>query len=228
MKYLLIPTFLATLIACGTLAARELNVRTLALVKGENLPERYVKVAEKYVALSFSYIQPSEVIETLAGEASLSLYEQVTDPEGEVSYKIAKAIKLPAGAKGVLLLGWKGVKDTRYLAIDDDFLSAKYDNWLLVNTASKELAFRIGDDNKPIKIKANGVTNYKLTAREGTGVSVVGRAKWGEKMKTFYSTYWPVRAGERGIVIFFYHKGDRIALRKITDILLKPKKKTEE
>ncbi len=226
MKAIII--LMVALSSCGLLAAREINTRTLALDKSGDLPERFVKVGETYVALSFSYIEPGELMPVVAGDSSLPLYESVESEEGKVSYKMVKEVKLPAGAKGVLLLGWIGPEGPRYLAVDDDFLSAKYDKWLLINTASKEVAFRIGDDNKPLRLKANSVQNYQLTAREGTGVSVVGQAKWGEEVKTFYSTYWPVRAGERGIVIFFYHKGERIALRKITDILLKPKEKSTE
>lgn len=163
-----------------------------------------------------------------AGDSSLPLYESVKSEKGEVSYKMVKEVKLPAGAKGILLLGWMDSEGPRYLAVDDDFISAKYDKWLLINTASKDVAFRIGEDNKPLMLKANSVQNYKLTAPADSGVAVVGQAKWDEKVKTFYSTYWPVRAGERGIVIFFYLKDERIALRKITDVLFKPEEKAKE
>lgn len=225
MKAIII--LMVTLGACSLLAAREINTRTLALDKSGDLPERYVKVAEGYVALSFSFVQPGEVMPVFAGDSSLPLYEQVETKGGNISYKLIHEVRLPAGAKGVLLLGWIGPDGPRYLAVDDDFLSAKFDQWLLINTASKDVAFRIGDDNKPLMLKANSVQNYKLTAPEGTGVSVIGQAKWGEEIKTFYSTYWPVRAGERGIVIFFYHSGERIALRKITDTLFKPKNESK-
>ncbi len=228
MKTLQILIVFSTLIIFGSLSANALSVRTLALNKGGKFPDRYVKVDKEYVLLSFSHIQPSEVILASAGEAVLPLFQPVTDPEGKVSYNVVEQVKLPAGAKGVLLLGWNGPKGPRYLAIDDDFLSAKYDKWMLINTAPKDVAFKIGDDNKSIIINSNSVKNYKLTAAENVGVSVVGKAKWGEKVKIFYSSYWPVRSGERGIVIFFSYRGDRVALRKISDVLLKPKKKTEE
>ena len=213
----------AALISCSSLVARDLNVRSLALDKGQDLPERYLKVGDEYVALPFSSMQPGELVQVSIDASSLPLFESVKGPAGEVSYRVVKEVKLPPGAKGVLLLGWLAPEGARYLAIDDDFMSAKYNDWLLVNTAPKEVGFRIGEDNKPIMISANGVTKYKLTAAEGTGVAVVARAKWGDKVKTFYSTYWPVRAGERGIVIFFYQKGERMAVRKITDMLLKSK-----
>lgn len=228
MKAMKMLMLMVALGSCGFLAAREINTRTLALDKAGGLPERYVKVGEGYLALSFPYIEPGAVMPVIAGDSSLPIYESVKSEEGKVSYKLAKEVKLPAGAKGVLLLGWMGPEGPRYLAVDDDFLSAKYDEWLLINTAPKDVAFRIGDDNKPVMLSANSIKDYKLTAPAGTGVSVVGQAKWGDKVKTFYSTYWPIKAGERGIVIFFYQKGDRVALRKITDILLKPEVKTRE
>lgn len=219
MKTIKMIMLMVALTTCGFLDAREINMRTLALVKTGDLQERYVKVGQEYLALSFSYTQPGEVLPVFADESSLPLYESVESNRGMVSYRMVMEVKLPAGAKGVLLLGWMSSEGPRYLAVDDDYLSAKYDKWLLINTASKDVAFRIGDDNKPLILPANSVRNYKLTAPEGTGVSVIGKAKWGEEVKTFYSTYWPVRANERGIVIFFYHKGERIALRKITDTL---------
>jgi hypothetical protein len=228
MKAMKMIMLMVALGSCGLLAAREINTRTLALDKAGDLPERYVKVGEGYVALSFGYIEPGKVMPVLAGESSMPIYEPVKSEEGKVSFKMVKEVKLPAGAKGVLLLGWMGPEGPRYLAVDDDYLSAKYDEWLLINTAPKDVAFRIGDDNKPIMLNANSIQDYKITTPAGKGVSVVGRAKWGEKVKTFYSTYWPIKAGERGIVIFFYQKGDRVALRKITDILLKPEEKAKE
>lgn len=221
-------TLIVALSSCSFLAAREINMRTLALDKTTDLPERHVKVGEEYVALSFNYIEPGKVMPVIAGETSLPLFESVKSEEGKVTYKMVKEVKLPTEAKGVLLLGWMTSEGPRYLAVDDNFMSAKHDNWLLINTAPKDVAFRIGDDNNPIMLNANSIKDYKLTAPEGTGVSVVGQAKWDEKVKTFYSTYWPIKSGERGIVIFFYQKGDRMALRKITDILLKPEEKTKD
>lgn len=228
MKCIKMIMLMAALGSCDFLAAREINMRTLALDKTANLPEHYVRVGENYAALSFNFIEPSGVMLALATETSLPIYKSVKSEDGKVSYEMEKEVKLPAGAKGVLLLGWMDAQGPRYLAVDDNYLSAKHNNWLLINTAPKDVAFRVGDDNEPTMVNANSVKDYKLTARENTGVSVVGQAKWDEKIKTFYSTYWPVRAGERGIIIFFYQKGDRMALRKITDILVKPEEETKE
>lgn len=228
MKAVKMIILMAVLSSCGISVAREINMRTLALAQEGDLPKRYIRVGEEYVELLFSYIEPGKVMPAFAGESSLPLYESFKGEKGEVSFKMVKEVNLPAGAKGILLLGWMSPEGPRYLAVDDDFISAKYDRWLLINAASKDVAFRIGEDNKPIMLKANSVQNYQLTAPEGSGVAVVGQVKWGEQVKTFYSTYWPVKAGERGIVIFFYHKGERIALRKITDVLFKPEEKTQE
>ncbi len=225
MKTLIALFIIGASSAWNALAAREINIRAMALDRGADLPELFVKVAGGYEPLAFSHIQPGEVFQTAIEASTLSLFKQITSDQGSISYDVAENIRIPAEAKGVLLLGWTGHEGPRYLAINDDFLSATYDNWLLVNAAPKDVAFRIGENNNPIIVNANSVTNYKLNVPEGAGVAVQGQAKWGDKVRTFYSTYWPVKAGERGIVIFFYLQNDRMALRRITDVLSKPEEK---
>ncbi len=220
MKSFQIALLTGLLMLGQALHAETLHVRALALSADPAMPERYVKVADGYEKLSFSSMQPSGLVRALAAEAALPLFELKQNPKGEVAYALVEKIKLPAGAKGVLLLGWASKDAARYLAIDDDYLSAKFNDWLLVNAGDKPIAFQIGREEKPIPLKGNSIVNHRINTRENAGLDVVARSQWGEKVKTFYSTYWPVRSGERAIVIF-YERGDRIAVRRITDVLLK-------
>lgn len=201
-----------------------LGVRSLAMASDPKLPERFVKTEDGFTALVFSVIEPGELTFALTTAAELPLFERHIDSSGKVSHKLADMVKLPGGAKGALLLGWMSESGPKYLAIDDNYLSAKHNDWLLINAAPKDVAFQIGYEEKPFLISANSVKNHRLNTDENVGVSVIGQAKWGKETKTFYSTYWPVRGGQRGIVIF-YERRDRISVRRITDVLLKPEEK---
>jgi hypothetical protein len=223
MKLLQISILLVTLITCDSLVARTLSVRTWEVTRNQDLPERYVKVADKYVELSFSFKQPGEFLQATAGEATLPLYELIKEPDGKPSYKIAEEIKLPEGAEGVLLMGWKGADGPRYFGIDDDFSAKKYDDWLLINAATKEVTLQLGKVDKEIMIEADSSMNHKINAQGGKGIAVVGKAKWREKLKTFYSTFWSYNPEQRGMIIFFYDQGDRVGLKKIQGMLLKPR-----
>lgn len=227
MKAYLVLSTLYILLLTGVGHSRELAVRSLALNGAFPLPEHYVKVDDGFQRLSFSVVQPSEVIEASAGENSLALYEQKIKSDGKFAYEIVKKVKFPSSAEGILLLGWMDGKESRYLAIDDNYLSAKYHDWLLINVTSKSVAFQFGLKNKPVVIKERSTRKYKIISPAQSGVSVIGKAKWGDKIKTFYSTFWPIRGKERGIVIFYAHR-DRVAVRKITDVLLERESKTDE
>lgn len=203
-------------------AAREIGVRGLALDRADAMPERYVRVKDGYELLRFLSSQPVELISAIV-ESDLLLYEKKMNDKGEEIYQVAEKVNLPVGAKGFLVLGWKDEEKYRYLAINDNFSAAKYNNWLMINTTSKPLAVQIGKKNKPFGLKPNQATNYEVESPEGAGAAVMGRAMLEGEVKTFYSTYWPIRKGERSIVIFV-ERGDRISVKKISDSLFKPKK----
>ena len=222
MKLLQILIPLVTLVLCDSLAARALDVRTLTMAREQELPERYVKVADGYASLSFPATQPGKLVRALASTSALPLFELVKDSDGPPAYKMVEQIALPTGASGVLLLAWKSKEGLSHLAVDDDFLSAQYNEWLLVNTTTKSVALQIGSENKSLMIDANSVLDHKVNESKGTGVAVVAKAKWGEELKTFYSTYWPVREEARGVIVFFYETADRLAVSKITNTLLNP------
>ena len=205
---------------------RQIGVRGLALERADPLPERYIKVKDGYELIQFLYSQPVQLIIAYT-ESALPLFEKKKNDEGEEAYEIAEKVSVPASAKGILLLGWKGEEGPRYLAIDDNFPAAKYNNWLMINAASKPVAFRIGKENKPFIVKASSAENYKVNVPEGRGAAVLGQAEMEGEAKTFYSTYWPIREKERSIVIFF-EREDRMRLRKISDSLFVPKKSPDE
>lgn len=224
MKALSVIFFVAGLCCAQANTARVLGVRSLAMAKLPKLPERFVKTEEGYVELVFSMVQPSKLTPALTTSSELPLFERTIGSDGKISHQLAQQVKLPEGAKGVLLLGWMAQDGAKYLAIDDNYLTAKHNDWILINAATKDVAFQMGYEEKPLLIKANSVKKHRLNANQETGVSVIGQAQWGAKIKTFYSTYWPIYGGQRGIVIFYGHR-DRIAVRRITDVLLESSEK---
>ena len=198
-----------------------IGVRGLALERNPAMPERYVKVKGGHEFVHFLSSQPVVLIKAIV-ETDLFLYEKKLNDKGEEIYVIAETIKLPAGARGVLVIGWKGKEKFEYLAIKDHFSDAKYNDWLMINTTSKPLAIQVGKKKKPFTLKPKRETVCKIDSPEEVGAAVLGLVKLEGEVKTFYSTYWPIRKGERSILVFV-EKGDRIITRKISDSLFKPK-----
>jgi len=203
--------------------AQTINVRTLALRAGE-LPEVYLRVGEKYEKLRFSAVQPSSTVRAIRVNP-LPLYKRETDAEGKDVYVVAYKIKIPTGAKGIMLLGWKSGDKVRHLAIKDDFSKARFNDWLLINTSKKPIIFKVGQKAKPFLVKAGSAETYPLKrVREGKGTEVTAHAKFKGKVKLFFSTYWPVFPGKR-MVVLFVDDGRKIRVKRIIDKLVPVKKK---
>ncbi|HKK19094.1 MAG TPA: hypothetical protein VJ952_10480 [Opitutales bacterium] len=220
MKMLLLVLPLAVVLLQGLEANTSpiIGVRTLVLGDVPEMPERYLRTEEGYELVEFSKRQPSKLIHAYRSEG-LTLFAK-SSAGGKDIYRAVDQAGLPAGAKSILLLCWDHDAELKYLAIDDNILEAKYDNWLMINTTGKAIGFRIGEDEKPFFIKPNSIQNCRIASQQGVGVGVEGRAEWDGEVKKFYSTYWPVREGQRSIVIF-YQRGNSVKIKKISDHLLK-------
>lgn len=94
-------------ILCQLTLADVIGVRGLALERNPAMPERYVKVKGGHEFVHFLSSQPVVLIKAIV-ETDLFLYEKKLNDKGEEIYVIAETIKLPAGARGVLVIGWKG------------------------------------------------------------------------------------------------------------------------
>jgi hypothetical protein len=129
---------------------------------------------------------------------------------------VAHRVKLPAGAKAILLLGWTSGDSTRHVAIKDDVGAAGFDNWLLINTTKKPIAFKVGDKSSPVQIAPGKSRNYKITVEKNKGAAVLAQAPVKGKAKTFFSTYWPVYGDKRAVVLFV-EDGNKIRVKRISD-----------
>lgn len=204
---------------------RPISVRTMAMNSIESDTLFFASSGdEKWVEVNWSQRQPSKPVETFTNRGVLSLFSEDTDPKAKSPYKIAHQVKITPGAKEILLFGLMKDDKLQLLPIVDDFLGAKYDRWLMINFSSREIAFRVGSDSKPILLKSKDSKIYKISVAENTGATVLGQAKIrGSEPKTFYSSYYPVKKGRRTMV-FFADDGDRIITRFVVDHFPRKKK----
>ena len=110
-RHLVSSVLLCILIGGGHLFAQDIAVRTLALKSGA-MPEFYLKGAENHHVLEFSATQPGEIVRALRA-SPLPLYRKELNDDGEANFVVAQKVKVPAGANGILLLGWKSGDETR-------------------------------------------------------------------------------------------------------------------
>ncbi len=201
-------------------AQQTLAVRTLSLRDGE-MPQLYLRGVKEYHALEFSSVQPGEVMRALAAN-TLPLYRQETDSGGKQRWVAAQQIRIPAGAKGILILAIANGDKTLFTAIDDDFTSARHNDWLLINVSSKPITFLVGEKSKPVVIQPGASTKYRVSAPGGKGAAILAQAPIKGKPTVFYSTYWPVYSDRRSVILFA-DNGPKILVKRISDMLAQTK-----
>lgn len=94
----------------------------------------------------------------------------------------------------------------------------------MINASSHPIAFKAGDTAKPLLLKPGVSTTHPVTAAKGEGIEITAQASLKGKVRTFYSTFWPVYADKRSVVVFV-DDGTRILVKRISDSL--PKKKVD-
>ena len=143
-----------------------LGLRSLNLGK-EELPEVFVRGEENHILLRFSRRQPTKAVEVLRANTTLPIYRRETNEDGEETFAVADKVKVPSGAKGILLLAWAKGDGVRYVAIEDNFAAARFDRWLLINAGSRPVALQVGEGTKPVVIKPGSSTTHKIEAPGG-------------------------------------------------------------
>jgi len=203
------------------------SLRTLQL-GGEEMPESLVRVpdAKEPVMLTWLTSQPNEPIKVIHN-GKLQLFRQAQDPEGGTVLEIMATINIPKSAKEILLLGWSDNKESKYVAIEDQFLDAKFNEWLAINTSVNDVAILAGDDGKPVRVNPGKSVIFRPKIEEGKGVKVFAQTMRKGELKTFLSSYWPAFPGQRTLIIF-YDDGDKMRARRIGDRFLVKKEKEGE
>lgn len=217
-------------IACairGQADDKTLEVRTLALTEC-NMPTLYLGTPDGHVALEWSHLQPAEPLKAkLANPLPLYREGKPVTP-AEPAFLIDRKIKLPSTPGGVLLLGWSDDNTTHLVALEDNFSSARFNDWLLINAASRPVAFLVGEEDagKPKVVQPGTSVGYRVHPPAGKGAQVVAQIPVDGKAKTVFSTYWPIYPDKRAVVIFA-DDGEKVRVKRISD-KLKPKKDDKE
>ncbi|MEY3395783.1 MAG: hypothetical protein RL346_2020 [Verrucomicrobiota bacterium] len=198
-----------------------ISVRTMALSEIEGPPLFFATGGEKpWVPVHWSRRQPSRPTVTLAPEGVLSLFQMKENPDGKTAYQAAHALKLSPNAKEILLFAWMAEGTLQLQPVDDDFLGKQHNRWLLINFSDKEIAFKVGDESKPIFLKSKTSELYSINVAENQPATILGQARIrGKDPKLFYSSYFPVKAGRRTIVLFT-NDGDKIRTKLVIDHFL--------
>ena len=152
----------------------KIAIRTLSL-RADEMPELFVHNGKEHLPLGFSAVQPGETIEALAANP-LPLYRSSTGEDGKDGFVIAHRVKLPDRASGVLLLGWMQGDAPRFVAIQDEFSKAAYNDWLLINACSHPVAFKAGEKATPLLLKPGVSTTHRVSAAKGEGIEVTAQA----------------------------------------------------
>lgn len=218
----LLPAVIASLV-CGVPAfAQKISVRTMALTSAD-MPELYLKTEgdEPLTPVAWPSRQPSKPIVALR-DGALPLYRCETDDKGKASLKVAHRVKVPADAGEILLLGWSDGDEIRLHALKDDFMGADFNDWLLINFSSKVIAFRIGEGSLPIKLQSGDSRIYRIAVPRNKGATALGQAMIRGEARTFYSTFVPVKDGQRTIMLFA-DDGEKIRTKRIIDRFLTKK-----
>lgn len=158
----------------------------------------------------------------------LPLYRSEIDAKGNQAFVVAHRVKVPAGASGLLLLGWAVGDQARYVALADDFAAARFNDWLLINASSRPVAFKVGRDAQAVMVASGGSATCRITAPPGQGAAVLAQAPIDGEPKVFFSTYWPVRGDQRTVVVFADDGPDRILVKRISDKLAPAKPEPDD
>ena len=206
--------------------AKKISVRTMVL-GSVKMPELYFMTMgeETMIPVHWSKRQPSKAVEAIY-ESTLPLFRLEVDEEGKNIPVVAHQVKIPQGAKEILLFGWKHKDKINLLALGDNFLSAKYSDWFLINLSSKSIDFIVGRESKPIKVNSKQAKSYTIKVDEDKGAAILGKANIRDKDRIFYSSYIPVRS-ERRTIIIFSDDGDKIRTTPVADLFSRRPKASE-
>jgi hypothetical protein len=209
---------LAFLMAGSALAQdAQISLRLLQL-GGDEMPDSWVRSAEgkgDLVKLAWLSSQPSAPVK-VTHDGQLKLFRYITNDKGEKIPELANTIKLPAPAKEVLLLGWEKDDKAKYVAIKDQFLNAKFNDWMAINASENRTAVLAGDKGEPVLVEPGKSMIFQPNIQEGKGVKIIAKSQRKGELKTFLSSYWPAFSGQRTLIIF-YDDGNRMRAKRIGD-----------
>ncbi|WFB34778.1 hypothetical protein P3T73_11465 [Kiritimatiellota bacterium B12222] len=193
-----------------------LHLRVLMFNHGG--PEHiYTYGVDELETIRLSSVQPSPPVEVKANNP-LPLYYTAPDPESETVPRPHAGVKIPAGIQHVLILGKVQNDKVSWVAIPDNLPLADSRDWQMINASPVPIVIRIGEESEAILLKPGSQKVYKLNVKPGEGAAVTA-ARWVDgEPEIFYSTYWPVKENQRGLVLFL-SEGGGVQVKRISERL---------
>lgn len=212
---------LALLMSGSWSRGAELSLRALQLGGGQ-MPDVWVLGAKekKPVKVKWLTSQPTQPLRIIH-DGTIRFFKYSVNAEGKAVIDDVQNIAFPSGAKEVLLMGQ--VKDGKasYVAIEDRFLNAKFNDWIAINTSANPVALQCGDDEKKLlRIDGGKSLIFQPDIVENKGVEIVAKTQRDGEIKTFLSSYWPAFPNQRTMIIF-YDDGEKMRGRRIGDRFVK-------
>lgn len=193
----------------------KIAVRTLAVTAGE-YPSLWAMDSTTPVKLEFPSIQPSEPYR-LTRANPFPLYQGALDAKGKPADPNTALLKLPEGGE-ILLLTWMQAGKVKFLPIQDTTATGKYNDWLVLNMTSKSIGIQVGATSKPSVFPTGACKPLHIDAPAGEGAPIIMASNENETWNKFFSTYWPVHADKRCLVLLV-QVGDSIEVRQIFEPL---------
>lgn len=211
--------FLGALIHPGASSrAESLVVRAFSIFSADNAQLSFWD-GEGFVTLRSSHVQPSPAVEVAMANPLPVFIDPALGPEGEMP-EPAAWVDLPEDVRHVLLLQLGN--NNGFIAMEDNIHQADASDWLFMNFTPSPIAFQVGADNEPILIPPRARFAQRMEIDPSRGAPVMAAARVEGEVRTFYSTYWPVRADRRNLVLFVPAGEDRIQLRRIAERIPPP------
>lgn len=192
----------------------KIDFRTLGLANSK-MPELWAVEAGKAVPLAFSSAQPSAPLKADKTNP-LKIFMGPLDDKGKPMDTSPILVNLPA-ASSILLLGWMEDEKPAFLAIEDAFATAKYDDWLVINHSNRPLTVQVGDTSPAFPLEANSHKTFKCTSPVSGGAAATVSTKQDDgSLKKVYSSFLPIFTDQRGMIVVT-QVGERVRVKYIAD-----------
>ncbi|MCC5848868.1 MAG: hypothetical protein JJU29_12330 [Verrucomicrobia bacterium] len=210
---------LFTLKAQGNEPPATLQIR--AMLVGQGSARNIHLIGEEgFLPLRVSSVQPSQPAQVRAMNP-FPIYDEVPESwNSEAPPEPAATVSLPPNQTHLLLLAFDDGAQTQYTAIPDDLHAATHRDWRFINTTNTAIAFQLGTDTAPLLLQPRSQQSHRITTTEQQGAAVTAAARIAGEPTTFYSTYWPIQANRRAMVLFIQQDEENIRVHRITEALV--------
>jgi len=202
----------------------KVSVRTLAITPGE-FPTVWGLDSTTAVKLEFPTVQPSEAYQ-LSRDANFPIYQGELDEKGKPRDTSPSLLKLPEG-DDLLLLAWMQEGKLKLLPVRDAPASGKANDWLVVNMTHKSVGIQVGENKQPVAFPAVSCKPFHIDRPAGEATAIVMAGNDNGTWNKFFSTYWPVPADKRCLILLV-QIGENIEVRQIFEDLNRKATKAAE